>query len=286
MAFGFGNLGSPVDLSSASTPGVALNQGPDLELIQTESLGFLSLSGEAKVRLTSAWAPEPAPTASLLTIASRRGLVATAGPDAVVVGTTEAVRKLFEAGKDGDNDVRQFVPQLKIPLPTRICQIAFTADEDYLILSAEQGGGLAVYDVQALLQGSKEPSFQMPTNGEALRALVPNPKAEKGELCAVVTDKGNLLVANMKERNFLSGSNGQILKTDIVCVAWSKQGKQLVAGSSHGSLHQMTPNGEVKAEIPRPPGLDTDNYSGESFRREDNTRRNPLMRPQYRRCFG
>ncbi|KAI0829998.1 hypothetical protein F5Y06DRAFT_282542, partial [Hypoxylon sp. FL0890] len=249
MAFGFGNVGN----TGGGLGGVS--QGPDLGLIQTEALGFLSLAGDAKLRLTSQWSPPPAENSSLLSIASRQGLVAAAGPDAVVLASTEAVRKAFDGPKDGDSDIRTFQPQLKLPLPIRICQLAFTADETYLILSAEQGGGLAVYEVQALQQGSTQAAFEIPTNGESLRALVPNPRPERGELCAVVTNEGKLLMANMKERNFIPGPNGQILKDQVSCVAWSNMGKQLVAGLGDGTMLQMTPEGTIKAEIPRPPDL-------------------------------
>lgn len=243
---------------------MASTQGQDLQLIQTERLGFLSLAGESKLRLTSQWSPAPSPSASLISIAHRKGLVAAAGPDAISLATTEAVRKAFEAPKDGDSDVRPFNPQLKIPLPTRVSHLAFTADENYLIISAELGGGLAVYDVQALLSGSSQTAFQIPTNGEALRALVPNPQAAKGELVAVVTEKGNLLMANMKEKSFVSGPNGQILANQVSCAAWSTKGKQIVAGLGDGSMSQMTPEGEVKAQIPRPPSVEA-NYFGKLF---------------------
>ncbi|RYP91610.1 hypothetical protein DL770_002236 [Monosporascus sp. CRB-9-2] len=255
MAFsGLADLGS--NTLGAATGSGAISEGPDLEIIQTEGLGFLTLAGDAKVRLTSPWSPPPAPTASLLSIASNRGLVAAAGPDGVVVASTESVRKAFEKPQEGDSEVREFEPQLKLSLPLRICQLAFTTDENYLVISAEQGGGLAVYEVQALQQGSTEPAFQIPTNGESLRALAPNPNSEMAELCAVVTDKGKLLMANMKERNFAAGRNGQVLREQVSCISWSNKGKQLVAGLGDGTIAQMTPEGEVKAEIPRPPSLD------------------------------
>lgn len=255
MAFSFGNAGN--------TGGGSVTQGPDLTDVQTEALGFLSLSGDAKLRLTSQWSPPPAENASLISIASGQGLVAAAGPDGVVLASTESVRKAFEGPKDGDSETRAFQPQLKLPLPIRICQLAFTTDEAYLILSAEQGGGLAVYQVQALQQGSTQPAFEIPTNGESLRALVPNPNPAFSDLCAVVTSEGKLLMANMKERNFISGSNGQILKSQVSCVAWSTKGKQLVAGLGDGTIQQMTPDGTVKAEIPRPPDVNP-NYFGKS----------------------
>ncbi|KAH7328871.1 hypothetical protein B0I35DRAFT_385799 [Stachybotrys elegans] len=240
MSFGFGN--------SAGAGGAS--SGPDLETIQTEALGFLTIAGEAKLRLTSSWSPLPAPTASLLSIASGKGLVAAAGPDQVIIATTESVRKALEKSQEGDSDIRGFEPQLKIPMPMRISQLAFTADENYLILSAESGGGLAVYEVQNLLQGSTNSAFELPTNGETLRLLAPNPTAEKAELCAIVTTSGKLHMANLKERT-LSG----VLKDQVSSACWSSKGKQLCAGLGNGTIYQMTPEGEGKGEIPRPPGL-------------------------------
>ncbi|RWA13415.1 hypothetical protein EKO27_g1677 [Xylaria grammica] len=246
--------------SFGSAGAASVSEGPALPEVQTEGLGFLSLAGDAKVRLSSPWSPPPAPNSSLMSIASRRGLVAAACPDAIVVASTDAVRKAFEAPKNDDSEVRPFTPQLQIPLPIRICQLAFSADEAYLILSAEQGGGLAVYDVDAFQQGTTQSAFEIPTNGESLRALVPNPRSEKAELCAVVTNEGKLLMANLKERNFVFKGASQILREQVGCVAWSNMGKQLVAGLGNGTLCQLTPEGDVKAEIPRPPGLDSSYY--------------------------
>ncbi|KAJ0168807.1 putative nucleoporin [Colletotrichum tanaceti] len=248
MAFSFGNQGNTMPGSTAG--GGGLNQGPELEVIQTEALGFKSIAGDAKLRLTSAWSPPPADTASLMSIAPRRGLVAAAGPDGITIASTESVRKGFESEKKGDADVRVFEPQGKLPMPMRVSQLAFTADENYLILSAESGGGLAVYEVQTLLQGGTKATFELATNGETLRALIPNPTIEKAELCAIVTDNGNLHIANLKDRQTSTS-----LKTQVSCVSWSTKGKQLVAGLADGTISQMTPEGEAKGEIPRPPNV-------------------------------
>lgn len=224
-----------------------LNQGPDLGIIQTEALGFRTLKGEAKVRITSPWATPPTHHASLLCIASRRGLVAAAGPDAVVLANTDKVRKAFEADKDGSTEIRPFDPDLRIPMTMRVSHITFTADESLLLLSAETGGGLAVYEVGTLLQGTDQSAFELSTNGESLRAVAPNPTSEKAELCAVVTTNGSLHMVNLKARNTAK------LKDQVSCVSWSPKGKQLVAGLGDGSIAQMTPEGEVKAMIPRAP---------------------------------
>lgn len=194
----------------------------------------------------------PAPTASLLSIASRKGLIAAAGQDAIYLSATESVRKAFSGDKTGDTEFRAFEPQVKISMPMRISHLAFTPDENYLILSAEQGGGLAVYETQALLQGSSQAAFEISTSGESVRALVPNPMPELAEFCAVVTTNGNLLMANLKDKSLVSGSNGPVIRSQVACCAWSTKGKQLVAGMSDGTVAQMTPDGAEKAQIYKP----------------------------------
>ncbi|KAI8287641.1 Nucleoporin NUP159 [Colletotrichum sp. SAR11_57] len=260
MAFGFSNQGNAMLGSTAG--GGGLNQGPELEVIQTEALGFKSIAGDAKLRLTSAWSPAPADTASLLSIAPRRGLVAAAGPDGITIASTESVRKGFEAdSKESDSsDVRAFQPQVKLPMPMRVSQLAFSADENYLILSAESGGGLAVYETQSLLNGGTQAAFELATNGETLRALVPNPTIEKAELVAIVTNNGNLHMANLKDRNI-----SNVLKAQVSCLSWSTKGKQLVAGLADGTIFQMTPEGEEKGQIPRPPGVENAHVSSLSW---------------------
>jgi nucleoporin NUP159 len=223
----------------------------------------LALSGESKVQLLpTPWPANnlPPPTASLMSVASHKGLVAAAGPDAVIVATTESVRKAFEGPSTGDGNFKPFQPQLTLPMSMRISQLAFSADESYLVLAAEVGGGLAVYDVQALLQGSTQSAFELSTNGQAVRALLPNPTAAKGELFAVVTADGKLMMANLKERAFVAGSTGQVLKDGVSCVSWSTKGKQLVAGLGNGTAYQMTPEGVGKLDIPKPPGVDNNHH--------------------------
>lgn len=258
---------------AASGAAANVNQGPDLELIQTEGLGFLSIAGDTKLQLVSRWSDPPLPTASLLSIAAHRGLVAAAGPDAVHIATTDAIRKTLTAesaaDNNNDNDIRPFVPQTTIPMSLRVSQLAFSADEAFLVLSAETGGGLAVYDVPSLLSsGASAPqaAFELSTSGETLRALVPNPMADKAELCALVTANGNLLMADLRQRSLRNGPSGQpVLRTQVSCAAWSSKGKQIVAGLADGSVVQMTPDGQEKAHIPKPPKLG-DYYGRSSLR--------------------
>lgn len=247
MSWGFANAGPQA------------TAGPELEEISTESLGFLSIAGETKLRLLpQGWPADSLPpsTASLFSIASNKGLIAAAGPDSLVIATTESVRQAYKSSDvQAENNIKPFTPQTTIPIP-RVSQVAFSADESCLVIAAEQGGGLAVYDVQAILQGNKEPAFQMATNGIAVRALVPNPATDAAHFFAVVLANGQLSLANLKERQLVSGSNGTVFRESVSCVSWSAKGKQMVAGLEDGTAVQYDHQGNAKAQIPRPSQLE------------------------------
>lgn len=280
MAFAFANSGSAGFGNTVAQSNAQTQTGPDLEEIQTEvtsydaavsvivltmhqGLGFHSLAGEVKIRLLpSPWPSDalPHPTASLLSIASRRGLLAAAGPESVVIAGTESVRQAFSASVNAENNIKPFTPQLTLDVGTRVSQVAFSADENYLVISAENGGGLAVYDVPDLMQGNTAAAFQLATKGASLRSLIPNPTPEKAELFAVITNNGELMMANLKSRKILRTAQSQVMKEGVSCVSWSPRGKQLVAGLGNGTCYQMTPEGEGKAELPSPPGLQGEHH--------------------------
>lgn len=178
----------------------------------------------------------------------------------MIVAGTESVRQGFSAGSAADGNIKSFTPQLTLNVGMRVSHVAFSADESFLVLSAESGGGLAVYDVQSLMQGATESAFQLTTNGTALRTLLPNPTPEKAELFAAVSTNGQLLMANLKTREFFNGPQGQVLKDGVSCVSWSARGKQLIAGLGDGTCYQLTPEGQGKAELPRPPAIDSDQH--------------------------
>ena len=212
----------------------------------------------------------PPPTASLLSVASKRGLLAAGGPDSVVGASTKSIRDAFTTKKD-KSDIRSFTPQLTIPVGMRISQVAFSANENHLVISAEVGGGLAVYEVESLMQGNTQCAFQLATNGASLRALVPNPTLERSELFALVTADGNLLIANLNTRQLLIGPNGQIMKDAVSCVSWSTKGKQLVVGLADGTAYQLTPEGQGKGEIPRPGSLEGDQHGRSCHERSESS---------------
>ena len=188
-------------------------------------------------------------------MASHKGLLAAAGPSSVIIANTGSIRQGFSTIDSVDGNTKHFTPQLTLDIGMRISQLAFSADENRLVISAENGGGLAVYSVQALLEGNTQAEFELSTNGNALRSMLANPTPEKAELFAIVTTNGELMMANLNTRKFLDSAQGQTLRHGVSCISWSARGKQLVAGLGNGTCFQMTPEGEVKAEIPRPDTL-------------------------------
>ena len=241
--------------------GVAGNAqaGSDLEEIQTDQISFQAVSGADVIRLLPARWPSnslPPTTSSLLSVASKKELVAAASPEALVLAKTSAVRQAFLEGS-ATNKVKPFNPQATIPVP-RCSQLVFSSDESCLVLAAEQGGGLAVYDVESLIGGKQAAAFELTTDGQGVRQLLPNPSPspELSRFFGVVTDKGQLLLADLKERKLVQSSNGSfVFKENVSCACWSRLGKQIVAGLGDGSAVQIDQQGNIKAIIPEPPQL-------------------------------
>ena len=207
--------------------------------------------------LSSSWTADNVPPscASLLTIASKRGLIAGAGPDALVVASTDSTRKAFEHDAGVDSGiVTDFTPDITIP-SSRLRHVAFSSGEDFLIASAETGGGLAIYNVLDLEKKSG-PTIQISTDNVALRSLVPNPAPQFEQYVAIVTDTGNLFIADV-----VQGKLKEIHRDNVACVAWSAKGKAAVVGLNDGTAIQYMADGKLMGIIPRPPEIE-DGYAG------------------------
>ncbi|KAL9622793.1 MAG: hypothetical protein Q9160_002912 [Pyrenula sp. 1 TL-2023] len=258
MAFSLSNnsgaFGAQPIQSGAGLQSPEAIEGQELQEVSQNALIFKTIGGESKVQISKPWPADslPLPTASLLAVASSKDLVIAAGSDSLVIAKASTVRS---ASKKRSTDQESFQPDLAIPTP-RLTQVALSADENVMVISAESGGGLVAYQVDRLLNNQTNPALQLPTNNKALRALAANPT--KAELFAAVTVDGELLVANLKENNLISGPNGVVLKEKVSCVAWSNKGKQVVAGLADGTAYQMTPEGEGKAIVPKPPSIPED----------------------------
>ncbi|KAL3471875.1 hypothetical protein BJX99DRAFT_236524 [Aspergillus californicus] len=236
--------------------------GPELPDLFTEEVGFKGVSGDSNVQfLPTPWPADnlPAPTSTLLAVASTKGIVVGASPNSLCVASSASVRAaiMADTGKDKVK-TKPFQPQATISLPGRPTHIAFASGDNALVLATENGSQLSVFETGSLLQSNAQPAISIPTGGASFRVLAPNPaQAEDSHssLVALVTMAGELLIVDLKVGDFISGPNGNVLKVGVSYVCWSNKGKQLVAGLADGSGYQMTPEGAQKDLIPRPPDL-------------------------------
>ncbi|KAL3487653.1 hypothetical protein BJX62DRAFT_189425 [Aspergillus germanicus] len=254
MAFSMGN--------SNPAGNIPTELGPELPDLFAEEVGFKGVSGDSNIQLLpTPWPADalPAPTSTLLAVAATKGIVVGAGPSTLSVASTQSVREAISADTGKDKvKTKPFQPQATIPLPGRPTHIAFASSDNALVLATENGSQLSVFETGTLLQSNAQPAISIPTDGATFRFIAPNPaQAEDSHasLVALVTSAGELLIADLKAGNLLSGPNGNILKSGVSSVCWSNKGKQLVAGLADGTGYQMSPDGTQKDLIPRPPDL-------------------------------
>lgn len=222
-----------------------------------QQLGFQAVGGERKLRIVpSPWPSTalPSTTASLLSVASARGLLAAASPDTLVLHDTDTLRGALQ--KEDGTKVEAVEPRWKTSIP-RISHLAFSSDESCLVITAENGGGLAVYDVSALADGAAlSPGFEIATEGVSVRHLLPNPGKEYAHVFAVILTDGKLVRANFEQRKLMpTAAGGVVLRDNVSCASWSKLGKQIIAGLADGSAVQLDWSGNEKGVVPRPPRL-------------------------------
>ncbi|KAH4187707.1 hypothetical protein HBI25_098250 [Parastagonospora nodorum] len=238
----------------------SIEAGSEIEEVNTEHLGFRALAqgaeGAKKLKILSPWPTDRIPPASatLLSIASKPGLLAAAGPDELIVTTTEKIRKCFNK-KAGEWDViADFEADVSIPLNDPLRHVVFSTGGEFLVISAEAKGALAVFDAQELAKGNKQPERQIQTEGVAVRTLAANPNETTGHYMAVVLDTGKLWLVDI-ERD----KTNQLKDSGTACVTWSTKGRAVAAGLQDGTVEIYMSDGTLKGTIPRPPEVD-DNY--------------------------
>lgn len=247
-------MSSPSGGLSLSAPGV--NVGAEVAGVLTEDLSFKALSqgaeGPTKLKiLPNPWPTDNVPPASvtLLSIASKTGFLAAAGPDTLILASTDKVRKAFQQ-KPGDSDViSDFAPDASMPVP-KLRHVAFSSDGDFLVISAEDDGGLAVFDPKEIVKQSFKPGNEISTDKQPIRALLPNPTSDLEHIFAAVLDNGKVSLIDV-----VKGTSHTIREDGVVCASWSTKGKALAVGLKDGTGALYLNNGDQKGVIPRPPGL-------------------------------
>lgn len=271
-SWGFGNVSLNAAAAGGNGGGGGEQAGPDIEQIDTPQLMFADEAvqpGDRVKLFPQPWPADslPRPGASLLAIASQKKLLAAAGPDGLVLTGTAALRSQYIPRRRKKNEkkgvledepaLKPYTPEVKLQVP-RLSHVAFSSDESCLVIVAEQGGGLACYDVNALTNGNKEPAFQIGTMGQAVRQLLPNPNPDSNftGFLAIVLESGQLLLADLVSKVLVKGANGnEVFHDNVQCASWSKLGKQIVAGLDNSTCVQIDFQGHVKDRIPQPPQL-------------------------------
>jgi hypothetical protein len=256
MSFAFNQSGGGGGGGGASSTTPAANVGADVPAILAEELSFKALSqgaeGPKKLKiLPTPWPTDDVPPASvtLLSIAAKPGLLAAAGPDTLVLASTQKIRGAFQ-DKAGEWDViSDFTPDATMPVP-KLRHVAFSAEGDFLVISAENEGGLAVFDPTELLKQNFKPGNQIDTGKVAVRSLLPNPAPQMEHIFAAVLDDGKFCIIDVAK-----GVSNTIRAEGVVCAAWSTKGKALAVGLKDGTGVLYLNDGTQKGTIPRPPGI-------------------------------
>ncbi|KAK4497498.1 hypothetical protein PRZ48_011949 [Zasmidium cellare] len=231
----------------------------DFQEVVGDEIGFQDVATKGTtLRVSQPWPEDqlPSTTASLLSIASNKGLVAVAGSDGLHISRTEKTRRRYIPRPEGNDSVRPLEPDVTLSVP-RISHVTFNADESCLIIAAQEGGGLAIYDTNQLANGAP-PAFQIGTNNTSVRELLPNPNpsSELSHLVGIVLTDGKLILADLKNRTLVNNANGNpVFYENVYAASWSKLGKQLVAGLADSTAVQIDAQGNVKGQIPQPPQL-------------------------------
>ncbi|KAK1917232.1 hypothetical protein P3342_012077 [Pyrenophora teres f. teres] len=112
----------------------------------------------------------PPASANLLSVASKPGLLAAAGPNILVIASTDAVRNAFQNKTTADeienaddprlderdiDVVTDFTPDVTISTPN-LRHVAFSANGDFLAVAAEERPTLHVYDVAAVVGAGRK----------------------------------------------------------------------------------------------------------------------------------
>lgn len=136
-----------------------------------------------------------------------------------------------------------------MPVP-KLRHVAFSTEGDFLVISAEGQGGLAVFDPTQLMKQNFKPGNEIDTGKVAVRALLPNPTPEMEHIFAAILDNGTLCLVDV-----VKGASHTIREEGVVCASWSTKGKALAVGLKDGTGVLYLNDGTQKGVIPRPPGI-------------------------------
>ncbi|KAJ8326502.1 hypothetical protein O5D80_005250 [Batrachochytrium dendrobatidis] len=136
-----------------------------------------------------------------------------------------------------------------------VTHLRLSFDQNLIIVATTQSMILS-YSVPDLLKASAAPTPKTSTKvdrGDILDIL-PNPEFMP-DIVAVLTADYRLCFIH------LTGTVTLVDSPNITAISWSRKGKQIACGTKNGHILRITPNGEVKRDIPNPPQLETGSVS-------------------------
>ncbi|KAK4611609.1 Nucleoporin [Fulvia fulva] len=227
----------------------------------------LGVGGSDRLQAGESWPYDnlPSPTASLLAIASRKGVLVVGTPTGLDISSTEKTRRSYiKRRTEKQEPVQPLDVDVHIDI-SRVSHVAFTADEAWLVVASEGCGRLSVYSTDHLANGAR-PAHEIDISGENVRHLSTNPQDEPvsghRNVCAVITGNGSLLFIKVSESNdiYSNFQGNKVFYNNVASGTWSKMGKQFVAGLSDGTAVRIDPLNSSKENvvetIPRAPQLD------------------------------
>lgn len=199
----------------------------------TEQQGFTAIAGDSVLSISKPY-PQSFPTRRVQHLAIQNGkyLYATSANQIRLGSVTHLREALNRAKQSKENDSYEGETQLQIE--ASISHVAFSSDASKFFVAATDGG-LLTY-VTANPQGGRQETQSPPVVD-----LLPNPTDES---LALLTVDGNLVISANNTTN--------VIAQNVSAISWSKKGKQILAGTQSGTLHQYTPDGTLKDTLSPP----------------------------------
>ncbi|OLL22611.1 Nucleoporin nup146 [Neolecta irregularis DAH-3] len=219
----------------------------DGEEIDVETVAFRPLRQDTILRLFSDGfnGISALPESSLLAVNNYSGLLVGASTSEFVVETTKNIRNSITSATFKFPSISSTAT--RITVTQTISHVIFSPSGNEILLGFEDGK-ISSYDVASLRAGS-EPKFDNSTT--PIQDLQANPSPD-ADLVAILTKDRVLRMLSMSKRQLLD-----VVLAEVTAICWSQKGKQIICGMRDGSLVQITPDGQKKAELKRAPALDS-----------------------------
>ncbi|EIW68597.1 hypothetical protein TREMEDRAFT_74106 [Tremella mesenterica DSM 1558] len=191
---------------------------------------------------------------NLIAVSNGLGLLIVGSNSDVKIHRLQDVHKELEGAAKDASPVCE--PLVTLSLHARPVWIRLAMDETRLVVATADGSGLFLWRLMDAVNGNTNPYHIFTSNIPSLLSdVIPNPSPPAANealshYVLLLTDQGFVII-DIEACQMSAPLPGQ-----FTCASWSVKGKQMVCGTTSGTLVQYTPEGVEKAAIPSPPDLD------------------------------